>query len=117
MAVSIIPVRSDQDLTSFVDLPWVVHANQPLWVPPIKNQDRELLTPGAHPFWESARRELFLALRDGRPVGRIAAIVDEKYNAYAGEACGAFGFFECLNDAEAAHALPVSYTHLTLPTT
>ena len=105
MAVSIIPVRSEQELTTFVDLPWTVYADQPLWVPPIKSQDRELLTPGAHPFWESARRELFLALRDGLPVGRIAAIVDEKYNAYAGEACGAFGFFECLDDPEAAHAL------------
>ena len=62
MAVSIIPVRSEQDLTTFVDLPWTVYADQPLWVPPIKSQDRELLTPGAHPFWESARRELFLAL-------------------------------------------------------
>ena len=105
MAVSIIPVRSEQELATFVDLPWTVYADQPLWVPPIKSQDRELFTPGAHPFWESARRELYLALRDGRPVGRIAAIVDEKYNAYAGEACGAFGFFECLDDPEAAHAL------------
>lgn len=88
-----------------MDLPWLIHADEPLWVPPIKNQERELLTPGAHPFWDTARRELFLALRDGRPVGRIAAIVDDKYNAYAGEACGVFGFFECRNDREAAHAL------------
>ncbi|WP_165064720.1 hypothetical protein [Desulfovibrio sp. ZJ200] len=105
MPVTIIPARSEQELSSFVDLPWLIHAGEPLWVPPIKSQERELLTPGAHPFWDTARRELFLALRDGRPVGRIAAIVDEKYNAYAGESCGAFGFFECQNDREAAHAL------------
>lgn len=105
MPVTIIPARSEQELTSFVELPWLIHADEPLWAPPIKSQERELLTPGAHPFWDTARRELFLALRDGRPVGRIAAIVDEKHNAYAGESCGAFGFFECLNDREAAHGL------------
>ena len=105
MTLTIIKARSEAEFGQFVELPWAIYAQSPLWTPPIKSQERELLTPGKHPFWESARRELFLALRDGRPVGRIAAIVDEKYNAYAGETCGAFGFFECENDPEAAHAL------------
>ena len=105
MSLTVIPARSKQEFELFMDLPWSIYENSPLWTPGLKSQDAELLTPGKHPFWESARRELFLALRDGRPVGRIAAIVDEKYNAYTGEKCGAFGFFECTNDREAAHAL------------
>lgn len=103
--LSIIPVTSAADLDRFVELPWSIYTPDSLWVPNLKKQDREQLTPGKHPFWETARRELFLALRDGRPVGRIAAIVDEKYNDYTGERCGAFGFFECEDDREAAHAL------------
>lgn len=105
MAVNIVTVRSTQDLERFLDVPHFVHRDHPLWVPPLRSQDRELLSPGRHPFWESARRELFLAVRDGHVVGRIVALVDEKYNSYANESCGAFGFFECLNDREAAHAL------------
>lgn len=105
MAIRIDPVRTEAQLRAFVDLPWTVYRDCPLWVPPLKKDDTELLSPGRHPFWESARRELFLALRDGRPVGRIAAIVDEKANAHAGERGGAFGFFECLPDDEAAQAL------------
>jgi hypothetical protein len=105
MSLSIIPVQSEPQIRAFLDLPFAVHTNHPLWVPPLVNQERALLTPGSHPFWESAERELFLALRDGRPVGRIAAIVDKKYNEYASEACGAFGFFECFDDAEAAYGL------------
>ena len=105
MSLTIAPARSKQEFALFVDLPWSLYERGSLWTPNIKSQDAELLTPGKHPFWESARRELFLALRDGRPVGRIAAIVDEKYNAYADEKCGAFGFFECADDQEAAHAL------------
>jgi hypothetical protein len=105
MTVSIIPVCSKQEFTSFINLPFAVHAAAPLWVPPLENQERALLTPDEHPFWDFADRELFLALRAGRPVGRIAAIVDKKYNDFAGEQCGAFGFFECENDEQAAHAL------------
>ncbi|MBD5539424.1 MAG: hypothetical protein HDQ94_05455 [Desulfovibrio sp.] len=105
MAPRILKVSSGEDFTAFIDLPWRVLARFPLRVPPLKSEDRALLTPGKHPFWETARRELFLAYRDGRPVGRIAAIVDEKYNAYAGETCGAFGFFDCEDDPEAAHGL------------
>ena len=105
MSLTVIPARSKQEFALFMDLPWSLYEHSPLWTPALKSQDAELLTPGKHPFWESARRELFLVLRDDRPVGRIAAIVDEKYNAYANEKCGAFGFFECTNDREAAHAL------------
>ncbi len=105
MSLTVIPARSKQEFDQFMDLPWSLYERGSLWTPGLKSQDRELLTPGEHPFWESARRELFLVLRDGCAIGRIAAIVDEKYNAYASEKCGAFGFFECANDPEAAHAL------------
>ena len=105
MSLEIVKVSTPADLNRFVSLPWKVYAHSPLWVPNLKSDDRTLLTPGKHPFWETAHRELFLALRDGEAVGRIAAIVDEKYNEFASEKCGAFGFFECLPDPEAPAAL------------
>lgn len=48
--VHIIPVRTEEELTTFVDLPWDIHREHTLWVPPLKSQDRELLTPGNHPY-------------------------------------------------------------------
>lgn len=98
-------VRDEADLRAFVELPLALYPEDSLWSPGLFRDDKKLLTPGAHPFWDDARRELFLVRRDGENVGRIAAIVDEKYNAYADTRCGAFGFFECRNDLEAAHAL------------
>ena len=83
MSLEIVKVSTPADLNRFVSLPWKVYAHSPLWVPNLKSDDRTLLTPGKHPFWETAHRELFLALRDGEAVGRIAAIVDEKYNEFA----------------------------------
>lgn len=92
MSLEIVKVSTPADLNRFVSLPWKVYAHSPLWVPNLKSDDRTLLTPGKHPFWETAHRELFLALRDGEAVGRIAAIVDEKYNEFASEKCGASAF-------------------------
>lgn len=105
MPIRIEEAESPGQLAEFVNLPFSIHKGHPLWVPALKKQERDLLTPGRHPFWESARRKLFLARRDRQVIGRVAAIVDEKYNDYASQKCGAFGFFECVNDREAAHFL------------
>ena len=129
----ITPVENSAELSEFVDFPWKVYGGgrEPavfssawlpqdgagaaapagrdlpsLWVPPLKAQERELMdSKGGHPFWQEARGQLFLARRGTEIVGRIAAVVDEKYNAYAQEHCGAWGFFECLDDRDAAEAL------------
>lgn len=105
MSLRISPVRTSAELEIFINLPWRVYKNNSFWVPPLKNDERKLLDLGKHPFWEGALRELFIAWRDGVPVGRIAGIVDSKYNSFAGEKCGAFGFFECLPDQNASLAL------------
>ncbi|MCR5259798.1 MAG: hypothetical protein K6E40_16815 [Desulfovibrio sp.] len=107
-APDIRPVRTAEELRAFVDLPFAVYGRDDPWVPNLRRDDLALLTPGRHPFWETARRELFLAYEAGRPVGRIAAIVDEKHNGFARERCGAFGFFECLPRPDAAQALLAS---------
>ncbi len=104
MPVDIEVVTTPARLDEFIELPFNLHAGTH-WVPSLKKQDRALLSPGVSAFWQTASRQLFLARCDGAPVGRIAAIVDDKYNDYAHEKCGAFGFFECRNDEDAAFAL------------
>jgi len=103
--VSVIPVHSKRELKTFVDLPWELYRDDPHWIPPVKSQVAQLLTPGHHPFWTFSRRELFLAMRGSEVVGRIAAIVDDHYNDYQQEKMGIWGFFECQRDPEAAAAL------------
>lgn len=103
--LNIIPASRPELRAAFVDLAWDVHRDHPLWVPPLRHQELELLTPGRHPYWEHAEGELFLAMRGETIVGRIAAVLDRNYNAYADQRCGAWGFFECRNDPAAAHAL------------
>ncbi len=71
---------------------------------PLKSDVRDILT-NKNPFWEHAEKELFLVKSGDEIVGRIAAVVDEHYNKFQGEACGFFGFFECADDADAANQL------------
>jgi GNAT superfamily N-acetyltransferase len=103
--IEVIPVRSQDRLKAFIELPWGIYHSDPNWIPPIKASLARLLDPDRHPFWISARRELFLAMRGSDAVGRIAAIVDNNYNSYHKERMGGWGFFECANDPEVAVGL------------
>ncbi|MBI5247982.1 MAG: acyl-CoA N-acyltransferase [Desulfomonile tiedjei] len=103
--IEISTVSSRSDLDRFIDLPWKIYAGDNNWVPPLKKQVRRILDTSVHPFWKFSERELFLARRGSEVVGRIAAIVDNNYNSFHDEKMGAWGFFECENDPEAAAAL------------
>jgi hypothetical protein len=105
MALTVEPVRGRKDLTRFIKLPFAIHAGSPHWVPPLIFERRAFLDKKKNPFFEHAEAEYFLALRDGRPVGRITAHVDGRWDDYQGGKDGLFGFFECEDDPEAARGL------------
>jgi hypothetical protein len=105
VGIEIIAVEGGSELRDFIDLPWRIYAEYPNWVPPLKKEVRRMLDPGKHPFWEFSERILFLARRGSETVGRIAGIIDSHYNQFHGERMGAWGFFECADDREAAAAL------------
>ena len=75
--IIVAPVAGKADLAAFIDLPFRLYANDPHWVPPLKGEVRELLTPGKNPFFEHADVQLFLARRGGAVVGRISAHIDK----------------------------------------
>ena len=107
MSIDIVAVSSSRDLRRFVDLPWQVcnPKDHPQWVPPLRIAVRDALDTKNNPFYREAARELFLALRNGKPVGRIAAIENRAHNNFHDDRVGFFGFFECKEDQEAANAL------------
>ena len=109
--IEVVRVANQVDLRTFIDLPWAIYSRDSNWVPPLKSEVRHILDTARHPFWKFAERELFIARRDGRPVGRIAAIIDPNSNRFHEERAAAFGFFECLNDPEAAAALFAAATN------
>jgi GNAT superfamily N-acetyltransferase len=65
----------------------------------------DFLDAKANPFFQHAEVALFLATRDGKPVGRIAAVEDRNYNAFHESKTAAFGLFESVDDPGVAAAL------------
>ena len=74
-------------------------------MPPLRIAVRDALDAKRNPFYRDAARQLFLALRDGKPVGRIAAVENRAHNTFHNDRVGFFGFFECRDDPEAAAPL------------
>jgi len=60
--------------------------------------ERKQLSPTEHPFYDHARREMFVCYRNQKPVGRIAAIVDTMHNEHHCDKVGFFGFFEAIDE-------------------
>lgn len=99
------PVSTSSERSQFLRLPWDLHRNDPNWVPPLRVSQKELVGYKRHPFSEDAELQTFLALQDGKPVGRIAAIVNHAHNRRHEDRKGFFGFFESVNDPQVAHEL------------
>lgn len=102
-------VAGKRDFDAFVDFAFAINASDPNWVPPLRAEVVELLTPGKNPFHEHAKVQLFLARRGGKVVGRISAHYDELALAQPpeqgmGPGTGNWGLFEA-EDAAAAAAL------------
>ena len=97
--------RERRDLKRFIDLPYRLHARDPLWVPPLRRDVEMLLSRTRNPFFEHATAEYFIAERGDEVVGRIAAISNRLHNETHEDRVGFFGFFECIDDQEVADAL------------
>jgi hypothetical protein len=92
-------------LRRFVKTPIHVHRDHPQWVPPLILERMQFLNRKKNPYFDHAEVELFLAERDGEPVGRISAQIDARWDEYRGGNDGQFGFFETVDDPEVAAAL------------
>jgi hypothetical protein len=99
------PVRGLRDLRRFVDLPYRLHSTSPVWVPPLRLERHLFLNRRLNAFFKHGDAQLFLAERDGRPVGRISAHYDQAFNDFHGNRWGMFGFLELADDPEVLPAL------------
>jgi GNAT superfamily N-acetyltransferase len=99
------PVQSRRDQKDFLQLPWSIYAGDPYWVPPLRGHQKEMVGFTHHPFYLQAQSQCFVAYRNGRACGRIAAIINHAHNARYHERIGFWGFFESIDDTEVARAL------------
>lgn len=99
------PVESRAERKQFVAFPWTLYRGDPNWIPPLLVDIKERLNYRPHPFYEHNAIQTFLAYRSGEVCGRIAAIHNQAHLDRYADGRGFFGFFECVDDQEAARAL------------
>lgn len=101
--VSRVETRKQQK--QFMELLWQLYQGDPNWIPPLRMNQEELVGFRRHPFYENAKCRPFIVKKDGKVVGRIVGIINHGHNQRYKEKRGFFGFFDCIDDQEAANQL------------
>lgn len=105
MAVSIETIAKPHKHKGFFNLPWEIYRDDPNWVPPLRMAISVQLNPDKGPFFKHGSAAFFLAHKDGKAVGRIAAIDNPYYTKKFDDGSGFFGWFESIDDREVFEAL------------
>lgn len=98
--IAIVEVHTRKQLKLFIDFQHDLYKGDENYVPELFIAQRDLLSPGKHPFHEHSKIQLFLAYKDNVLVGRIAAIMNNNHNSFNKSKDGFFGFFDVIDDQE-----------------
>jgi hypothetical protein len=103
--VQIVPLaRRSAEILRFLEFSYTVYDGDPHWVAPLLLDLKKVFT-NANPLFEHAEMQLWMAVRGGRDVGRIAGILDPVHNRTQQDSAAFFGFFESVNDPAVSGAL------------
>ena len=105
LSIEEVDTTNKAQVRRFIDIPYRLYANHPYWVPPFRNDIAMMLNREKHPYYEHSTADFFMAVRDGRDVGRIAALENRSFNKYHNVPQANFYLFDCEDDPEAATAL------------
>ncbi|MFB6257328.1 MAG: hypothetical protein ABEH38_01430 [Flavobacteriales bacterium] len=98
--MQLIPVDSKARIKAFQKVPWRIYADDPNWVPHLKQDVEAVFDPKKNKCFRHGEAQRWVLLDDReRPIGRVAAFVHYRQN------WGGMGFFECINDKQAAFML------------
>ena len=103
--INVVPVTSRKLLQQFIMLPYRLYKGDPNWVPPLIMDQKNFFNPQKNPYYKHSAVQLYLALEDGRVIGRISAHSNTQHNLEHKENIGFFGFFECEDNTQAASML------------
>lgn len=97
--------ESSDDRKGFINFSYTHYKEDEFWVAPLRVEQNKLIDTEKNPFFREAEIVLFNAFHNDQPAGRIAAVIDHRYNRYHQEKTGFFGFFECIERQSTADLL------------
>jgi len=105
LTIEKIDTENKSQVKRFVEFYYDLYKDCPQWVPPLFMDAYLPLNRKKHPFFEYSNADFFLAVRDGKVVGRICAGVNNLFNKYHKAKKAQFYFFDTIDDLEVARAL------------
>jgi len=103
--MEILQVKSPNELQEFINLPYRLYKEDPVWVAPLRSEQQSQFVPAKNPMLNHCTYTLFLAMDNGTCIGRISAFLDHLALGHWKQPIGLFGSFECINDPDAANML------------
>ena len=103
--IEIREVETSKDLITFAHFPRTLYRKNPNWVPPMYSNVIKTFSPEKNAAYEYSRSRQWLALRDGKVVGRIAAIISEGHRQRWNQAYMRFGWLDFIDDPAVCAAL------------
>lgn len=94
-----------ENLKKFTQFQIDLYADNPYYVPPLISDDVKTLSPKLNPAFDFCESVYYMAYRDGKPVGRIAGIINRQVNGRSGDRTARFGFIDFIDDREVSAAL------------
>jgi len=98
-------LKTAAEIRSFVEFQFSHFKDNPYWVPPIISEEIEVFDSGKNPAFKNAEAHLFMAYKDEKPVGRIAAIINWFEVNEQKKAKMRFGWFDAIDDLDVTKAL------------
>jgi hypothetical protein len=105
MAVTIEQVRTRKDLKTFIQFQNDLYKGNPWFVPKIAWDEEATLDPRKNPAYAFSEAALYLAYKDGKLAGRVAAIVNHRANERWNHKEVRFGWIDFIDDREVSKAL------------
>ncbi len=98
-------VTNRKELSTFIEFPYMHYKFDPVWIPPLRDEQRGQFDIKRNPLLEHCRWQLFLLEDGGKVIGRIAAFYDLLAQEFWNEKVGHFGYFECVENDKAGRQL------------
>ena len=105
LSIEKVDTNNKQQVKRFVQFYYDLYKDCPQWVPPLFMDAYLPLNRKKHPFFEHSEADFFLAVRDGKVVGRICAGENKLFNEYHKTRKAQFYFFDAIDDMEVAKSL------------
>ncbi|MCM1033458.1 MAG: N-acetyltransferase [Odoribacter sp.] len=106
MAVNVEKIApTSANLKKYIKFGINLYKGNECYVPPLIMDEMGTLSPKKNPAFDHCKAQMFMAYRDGKPVGRITAIINEIVNSRTGTQVMRFGFVDFIDDKEVVDAL------------